>query len=139
MYGVSLVLLLAAIVTLAVGFVQEGLALIFVSIAASVASAAFLIAGLVRGRPLQPAGAGGAVLEREAVVGEPAEDHEPEAPSPPETELESSHGLVVCLPARGTYHRADCRFVKGRTDTEAIERETAIGRGYTACGVCRPG
>ena len=58
MYAISLVLLLAAVVTLAIGFVQGGLTLIFVSIGASIASAVFLAAGVLRRRPLQPATAG---------------------------------------------------------------------------------
>jgi len=57
-YAISLVLLLAAVVTLAIGFVQGGLTLIFVSIGASIASAVFLAAGVLRRRPLQPATAG---------------------------------------------------------------------------------
>lgn len=48
MYGTALVLLLAAITTLGIGFFQDGLGLIFVSIAASVLAAGFLAGGVDR-------------------------------------------------------------------------------------------
>lgn len=58
MYGTALVFLLAAIATLGIGFFQDGLALIFVSIGASVLAALFLAIGVLRSRPVRPATAG---------------------------------------------------------------------------------
>ncbi|HEX2030865.1 MAG TPA: hypothetical protein VHL78_05625, partial [Actinomycetota bacterium] len=45
---------------------------------------------------------------------------------------------VVVIPERGTYHQSTCRFVRGRRDTEKLNRTTAKRRGYDACGVCKP-
>lgn len=50
MYGIAMALLLVAIVTLAIGFFQGGLALILVSVGASVGAGIFFVAELLRGR-----------------------------------------------------------------------------------------
>lgn len=51
----------------------------------------------------------------------------------------STGATVIALPERGTYHISGCRFVKGRRDTEKVTKATAHRRGYSACGVCKPG
>lgn len=50
----------------------------------------------------------------------------------------SRRSMVVAIPERGTYHTSDCRFVKGRRDTERLQVSTAKSRGYNRCGVCKP-
>ena len=50
----------------------------------------------------------------------------------------TSRAMVVAIPERGTYHDSECRFVQGRTDTERLQKKTAQGRGFKACGVCKP-
>jgi hypothetical protein len=37
-----------------------------------------------------------------------------------------------------SYHRADCRLVKGRTGLESISAEEARDRGLKACRICKP-
>jgi len=54
------------------------------------------------------------------------------------TAASSSRSQVVAIPERGTYHRPDCRYVKGRRDTERITVATAKRREFTACGTCKP-
>ena len=54
------------------------------------------------------------------------------------TAASSSRSQVVAIPERGTYHRPDCRYVKGRRDTERITLATAKRRDFTACGTCKP-
>ncbi len=51
MYAISLTFLLAAALTLFIGFVEGGTALIYVSIAASVAAASFLGLAVLRRPP----------------------------------------------------------------------------------------
>ena len=50
----------------------------------------------------------------------------------------TSRAMVVAIPERGTYHESGCRYVQGRTDTERLQKKTAQGRGFKACGVCKP-
>jgi hypothetical protein len=50
----------------------------------------------------------------------------------------STRGTVVAIPERGTYHKSECRYVQGRTDTEKLSASTAKSRGFKACGVCKP-
>ena len=45
---------------------------------------------------------------------------------------------VIVVPGRDRYHTADCRFVKGKDDTEEIAAATAKRRGYEPCSVCNP-
>jgi hypothetical protein len=56
--AVSWVLLAAAVVSLVYGLTREGLTFIYVSIGASVAAMLFLLGGILRKRPVQPATAG---------------------------------------------------------------------------------
>lgn len=58
MYALSWIFLAAAIAALAFGLTQEGLTFIYVSIGASVVAMLFLLAGVLRKRPLRPATAG---------------------------------------------------------------------------------
>lgn len=50
----------------------------------------------------------------------------------------TTRATVVAIPERGTYHKAGCRYVQGRSDTESIKASTAKSRGFKACGVCKP-
>jgi len=207
MYALSWIFLAAAIAALAFGLTQQGLTFIYVSIGASVVAMLFLLAGVLRKRPLRPATAGAPygpppeeaargpepalavttaedrteVLEgesrpstpepsarpqRKPPARRPAAEAAPEPaapakksaarkPSAKKTSAKkapakktaakstaaastSTRSQVVALPERGTYHLADCRIVKGRTDTEKITRSTATRRGYSACGICKP-
>jgi hypothetical protein len=56
--AVSWVLLAAAVVSLVYGLTREGLTFIYVSIGASVGAMLFLLGGILRKRPVQPATAG---------------------------------------------------------------------------------
>ena len=47
-------------------------------------------------------------------------------------------GIVVVIPDRGRYHRADCRYVRGATDSQELTKAQATRQGYDACGVCAP-
>jgi outer membrane biosynthesis protein TonB len=58
MYALSWIFLAAAIGSLAYGLSQEGLTFIYVSIGASVVAMLFLLAGVLRRRPVRPATAG---------------------------------------------------------------------------------
>lgn len=58
MIAVSWVLLSAAVVSLIYGLTREGLTFIYVSIGASVGAMLFLLGGILRKRPVQPATAG---------------------------------------------------------------------------------
>ncbi|MGH2740677.1 MAG: hypothetical protein ACRDH6_09385 [Actinomycetota bacterium] len=44
----------------------------------------------------------------------------------------------VVVTETGKYHRASCRFVKGK-GLETMARAAAQSDGYAACGVCKPG
>jgi hypothetical protein len=48
----------------------------------------------------------------------------------------SSNGSVVI--GRSTYHRPDCRLVKGKTDLERASVADAAASGLSACRVCNP-
>ncbi|MGH2722805.1 MAG: hypothetical protein ACRDI0_00815 [Actinomycetota bacterium] len=214
----SWIFLGAAIGTLVYGLTQPGLTFIYVSIGASVVAMLFLLAGVLRKKPVQPATAGAPYgpppeeaaarsAETTAVATRPAERREaatrPATPAQrkpaaarrrPSDELTRPAGApageaaaeapkpagkkrtaakkaaakkatpkkatpkkaattkaaaakptarttarVVAIPERGTYHESGCRFVKGRTDTERLTKSTAKRRGYSACGVCKPG
>ena len=209
---ISLLLLVGAIVTLVIGWLQEGLSMVFVSIGVSVAAGLFLAAGMIRRRAVTPATAGGpygpaqGTKAAATAPAEPKERAKPRAPLPqrrpaakkptgrpkepvaPATETlvaqppakktatkkttakktpakktpakkaatkkttakktpakktaaasrPSPRSRVVSIPERGTFHRSDCRYVKGRRDTERITLGTAEKRGYSSCGVCKP-
>ena len=204
MYVLSWIFLGAAIGTLAYGLTQPGLTFIYVSIGASVVAMLFLLGGVLRKRPVQPATAGApygptpeeaaarsadtaavatmpaerrgapsrpATPQRKPAAARtrtparpPAAEEEAEAPSPgkrttarkkptktaaakpsakkaPAAKKSTARttARVVAIPERGTYHESGCRFVKGRTDTERLAKATAKRRGYSACGVCKPG
>ena len=189
---ISFLLLIGAIVTFFIGWFQDGLTMVFVSIGASVAAGIFLAAAMIRGRAVTPATAGapyGPAQGTKAAATAPAEPKErakPRAPLPqrrpaakrptgrpkepaapaPETSTAqptakkpaakkpaakkpaakkpaaasgpSPRSRVLAIPERGTFHRSDCRYVKGRRDTERITLGTAEKRGYSPCGVCKP-
>lgn len=48
----------------------------------------------------------------------------------------SPDGRVVA--GKSTYHRPDCRLVKGRQDLDLITVTMAAGQGLSACRVCGP-
>ncbi len=48
----------------------------------------------------------------------------------------TSNGSVVI--GRSTYHRPDCRLVKGKTDLERASVAEAAASGLSACRVCNP-
>jgi len=191
--AISWVFLAAAIATLIVGVFQD-LVWVWISIGASVLALIFLLAGILRRKPVQPATAGapyGPSPEEAAARGRPAAAATaapvapPAAPAPVPTPAaaperrpartapaaptpaaptvapakktaakkpaakktaakktaaasSSSRSMVVAIPERGTFHKADCRYVKDRDDTERVQVGTAKTRGYTACGVCKP-
>jgi hypothetical protein len=194
---ISFLLLIGAIVTFFIGWFQEGLTMVFVSIGASVAAGMFLAAALIRGRAVTPATAGapyGPAQGTKAAATAPAEPKErakpraplpqrrpaakrptgrPKEPAAPATEAAaaqpaakkpaakktaakkpaakkpaakkpaapsgaSPRSQVLSIPERGTFHTSDCRYVKGRRDTERITLGTAEKRGYSSCGVCKP-
>lgn len=54
--------------------------------------------------------------------------------SPPATEARGD--LVVAGTA--SFHRPDCRLVKGRAEARLIETSSAVALGLTPCRICRP-
>jgi hypothetical protein len=48
----------------------------------------------------------------------------------------SPNGRVVA--GRSTYHRPDCRLVKGKDDLQVMPVEQAAASGLAACRVCNP-
>jgi len=220
--AISLLLLIGAVVTLVIGWLQDGLTMVFLSIGVSVAAGIFLAAGMIRRRAVTPATAGapyGPAQGTKAAATAPAEPMErakpraplpqrrpavkrptgrPKEPAAPATETAaalpaakkpaakkpaakkpaakkpaakkpaakkpaakkpaakkpaakkpaakkpaiaarpSPRSQVVSIPERGTFHRSDCRHVKGRRDTDRITLATAEKRGYSSCGVCKP-
>lgn len=186
MIAFSWVLLAAAIASLIFGLTREGLTFIYVSIGASVGAMLFLLAGVLRKRPVQPATAGapygppaGPEAQRPPVAVSPSPSPLAEPESRPTTpppakapaatgpgrkpaakraatrkaparkraaqpaataaEASAASGTVVALPERGTYHEPECRFIRGKRDTESLSIATAKRRGYNPCGVCKPG
>ena len=152
MYAASLVLLLVAIITLAVGFVQGGVVLVFVSIGAS-AAAAILLSGWVLRRPAPQPATAGASLPPDEGMGEtggsgaaPVATLTHPGERPPTGEVPGRRpswspripSEVVAIAVRGTYHSPGCRLVEERLDVERMTSEAAKHRGYSACGVCRP-
>lgn len=187
---ISLLLAIGALAALVIGWFQDGLTMVYISIGISVAALIFLVGGMVRRRTVAPATAGAPYGPPQGTAAaatappEPRERAKPRAPlpqrrpgakrrtgrpkepatPPPEVTAEpveettakkpaakkpaskkpaaaagpSPRSLVVSIPERGTFHRSDCRYVKGRRDTERIRLETAEKRGYSACGVCKP-
>ncbi len=115
MYGASLAFLAAGIGALLLAIRRGGLTLVFVSIACSVMSALLLAVS---------------VLRRAADAPEPASE-----PS----DWTGTAARVVAIPRRGTYHASTCRHVAGRGDVEPMTVAAAKDRGFSACGVCRPG
>lgn len=127
MFSIAVLFLVGAAVAFGVAFSGGGTSLLYVSILFSIGALALVARAVLRERSTTPVGEGSStgaeVSVAEPAVGE-ASAEEPE---------------VVALPERGTYHRADCRHVRERSRVERIPLATARGRGYTACGVCKPG
>ena len=44
---------------------------------------------------------------------------------------------VIAVPARGKYHRAECRYARVE-GAERMPRSAARRRAYTPCGICKP-
>ena len=136
MYGASLVFLAMAIGSLLLASRSGGLTLVFVSIGCSVMSALFLAVSVLRGAAEAPEPAaepsdwtGGATV----AAGAPAERE------PPAGQPGTRAAQVVAIPKRGIYHAPTCRHVAGRRDAERMTVAAAKRRGFSACGVCRPG
>lgn len=143
MFVISWVLVIGAAAALVAGIYEGGFTLIFIAIGGALASAVFLAAGVLRTRSVEPATAGGPFGPEEAAA--PAERPAARKQTAKrtavkrETAARRAAARVVAIPERGTYHEAGCRFVKARRDTDRITRATAKRRGYSACGVCKPG
>jgi cytoskeletal protein RodZ len=189
MYALSVLSVVAAIATLAVGFVTD-LVWIYVSIGLSILAALLLFFSVLRRRPVEPATAGApygpavgtpeargraATAKSSATAPvSPAAQRRPATPTPTTAparkpaakktaakkpaakktaaktttktaakktaakKTTATRNMVVAIPERGTYHKADCRYVQGRTDTERLNSSTAKSRGFKACGVCKP-
>jgi hypothetical protein len=135
-YGLSWIFLGVAIGTLAYGLTQPGLTFIYVSIGASVVALLFLGAGILRKKPVQPATAGAPYGPTPEEAAAPTAETTAVTTRPPAPARPTAS--VVAIPERGTYHQSDCRFVKGRSDTERLTKATAESRGYSACDVCKP-
>ncbi len=88
MIAISLLLLIGAVVTLVIGWLQDGLTMVFLSIGVSVAAGIFLAAGMIRRRAVTPATAGapyGPAQGTKAAATAPTEPMErpkPRAPLP---------------------------------------------------------
>lgn len=65
-----------------------------------------------------------------------AEGNGAAAPGTPRSSGESVGDLVVA--GSTSFHRPDCRLVKGRTEARTIDVSTALDLGLTPCRICRP-
>jgi hypothetical protein len=153
----SILLIAVSAGALTFGWIGENGALIWLSIAASVASGICLALAYYRSRA--------------AVAAPPPPSRDPEtvrvrpateAPAPPPTDLfDAESGMmshpappasdvparprpeaggpddVVAVPELGRFHRPSCRYaaVEGAVP---MSRAAARRRAYTACGICRP-
>lgn len=157
----SVLLIAVSAATLTFGWIDESGALIWLSIAASVASGICLALAYYRSRaaaaaPPPP------TPDPETVRVRPAT----EAPSPPPTDLFDAdsgmtpppspppraveptpvgapgvsprgEGDVIAVPELGRFHRPGCRYA-GVEGAVRLSRAAARRRAYTPCGICRP-
>jgi hypothetical protein len=157
----SVLLIALSAVALTFGWIGENGALIWLSIAASVASGICLALAYYRSRaaaaaPPPPA------PDPETVRVRPVS----EAPSPPPTDLfDADSGMtptpgppeptaqapavgapvvgtlgendVVAVPELGRFHRPGCRYA-GVEGAVRLSKAAARRRAYTPCGICRP-
>ncbi len=65
-----------------------------------------------------------------------AEGNGAAAPGTPRSSGEPVGDLVVA--GSTSFHRPDCRLVKGRTEARTIDVSTALDLGLTPCRICRP-
>lgn len=50
----------------------------------------------------------------------------------------TSRGGELVVAGSASFHRPDCRLVKGRTEARLIDVSTALGLGLDPCRICRP-
>jgi hypothetical protein len=137
--GGSLLLIVVAAVSLAMGWVGANESLIWTSIAASVAAAVMLSLGYYRSKA--------EAARRPAPRPEPTPERPRQEPQPrpaphatqpvPVVGGEDDADRVVAYADRSRFHRPDCRYAS-MPGGERIARSTAERRGYDPCGVCKP-
>jgi hypothetical protein len=153
----SILLIGVSAAALTLGWIDENGALIWLSIAASVASGICLALAYYRSRTVAAAPPPPA-SDPETVRVRPATD----APSPPPADLfDAESGMaapppgpprpatgaldmapigdddVIAVPELGKFHRPGCRYasVEGAV---RLSKAAARRRAYTPCGICRP-
>ncbi len=108
----------------------------------ALAVAAVHVRGLdVERAEAQWTGAGAPVDDEGEPPVEPVEDRIPPAGGANASPADRStlpREVVVVIPDRGKYHRAECRFVRNVEGTMSLTRDGASQKGYGACGVCKP-
>jgi hypothetical protein len=157
----SILLIAASAAALTFGWIDENGALIWLSIAASVASGICLALAYYRSRAVATAPPP-PTADPETVRVRPAT----EAPSPPPTDLfDADSGMtpppsppqptveptpvgapevsslgeddVIAVPELGRFHRPGCRYA-GVEGAVRLSKAAARRRAYSPCGICRP-
>lgn len=135
--GGSLLLIVAAAVLLVVGWTSAEQTLIWASIVASVIAGVLLSLGYYRSKGEAAAPAPEAERAKRPRP-QPAPAAEPgSTQATPVVDAADEQDRVVAYPDRSRFHRPDCRYA-ALPGGEKLARETAVRRGYDACGVCKP-
>ena len=151
MIVISAALVAVALVLLVIGLVGGGLGFVYASIAVSLASFGFLIAGILQKRNEEVPGARDASSDEDSAVVTVRKDAPSTAPSTDRSTDRSTGttstsgtttddavtGQVLVVEGRPRYHVEGCRYLTGK-DANPLEVVQARQDGFTACGVCRP-
>ena len=86
--------------------------------------------------PAPPDAAAGMAVARTAAPTRPETPYPARAASKPQSAPPVEED-VIAVPARGKYHRAECRYARVE-GTERMPRSAARRRAYTPCGICKP-
>lgn len=149
MIVISGALVLVALVLLVIGLIGSSLGLVYASIGASLAAFAFLVAGILQRRKVEPVATAGAPVsadELASVIRTPEQvgtaraevpAAEETAAAQPAATAGAAAGQVLVVQGRPRYHVAGCRYLAGKL-AEEVDVAEARAEGYTACGVCKP-
>ncbi len=159
MIVISGALVLVALVLLVIGLIGSTLTFVYLSIAVSLASFAFLVFGILQRRKevlpgtaagtgvpgdgAPKAGVGSVVLAGDKALHRGDAEAEPTAVStftprtatPPA--VATVGGQVLVVAGRPRYHVDGCRYLAGK-EADAMDVVAARTEGFTACGVCKP-
>jgi hypothetical protein len=151
---ISGALVLVALVLLVIGLVSPELGFVYASIGVSLASFAFLVAGILQRRKEDLSGetslalpgtdtvkaglgsVGDRALDRDNNAVEGVATLQPVA-TPPADVAGPKSGTVLVVAGRPRYHVEGCRYLTGK-QADALDVKDAREQGFTACGVCKP-